>query len=138
MKLPFLRLFDNPLSKYLTFKRISCMQWLFWVIFQNYRGLGLAFAAYFLYDFSEKMCFIWYSIYEPSMSYLFSFSRYQRKCVIELLIRQLMISWTLRFIFDHPLKQWLTGRKSRKDRNTKNLISWEQKELFRWNKMHFA
>ena len=62
-KLPFLRLFDNPLLKYLTFKIISCMQWLFWVIYQNYRGLGLAFAAHFLHDFSIKTFFIWYSIY---------------------------------------------------------------------------
>ena len=35
MKLPFLRLFDNHLSKYLAFKIISCMQWLFWAIYQN-------------------------------------------------------------------------------------------------------
>ena len=32
-----LRLFDNPVSKYFTFKTISCMQWLFWVIYQNYK-----------------------------------------------------------------------------------------------------
>ena len=29
IKLTFLKLFDNPLSKYLTFKRISCLQRLF-------------------------------------------------------------------------------------------------------------
>ena len=45
-----------------------------------------------------------------SMSYLFSFLRYQAKCVIKFLFRQLMTSQTLRFIFDQPLKQWLTGR----------------------------
>ena len=45
------------------------------------------------------------------MSYLLSFSRYQTKCVIEFLLRQLMASSTLRFIFDHSLKQWPTGRK---------------------------
>ena len=37
MKLPFLRLFDNPFSKYLTFKIVSCLQRLFWVIYQNYK-----------------------------------------------------------------------------------------------------
>ena len=68
IKLPFLRLFDDPLSKYLTFKRISCMQWLFWVIYQNHRGLGPAFAAHFLHDFSIKIFFIWYSIYEQSFN----------------------------------------------------------------------
>ena len=35
IKLSFLKLFDNSLSKYLICKRIPCMQWLFWVIYQN-------------------------------------------------------------------------------------------------------
>ena len=70
------------------------------------------------------------------MSCLFSFSRYQIKCVIEFLFRQLMMSWTLRFILDHHLKQCPTGRKWGKDRNTKNSIS-QRKELFRWNKKYF-
>ena len=55
-----------------------------------------------------------------SMSYLFSFSGYQTKCVIEFLFRQLMTSWTLSFIFDHHRKQWPTRIKRGKDRNTKN------------------
>ena len=38
------------------------------------------------------------------MSYLYSFLRYQTKCVIKFLFRQLMISLTLRFIFLQPLK----------------------------------
>ena len=46
-----------------------------------------------------------------SMSHLISFSRYQAKCVIKFLFRQLMTSENLRFIFDQPPKQWLTGRK---------------------------
>ena len=49
------------------------------------------------------------------MSYLFSLSRYHTKCVIEFLFRQLMMSWTLGFILDHPLKQWPTGRKRGKE-----------------------
>ena len=103
------------------------------------RGLGLAFAAYFLHDFSIKMLFIWYSIYGQSFSVIpFSFSRYQTKCVIEFLFRQLMASWILRFIFDHPLKQWPTGRKKGNDRYTKIWISEGWKELFRWNKKHFS
>ena len=40
----------------------------------------------------------------------------------------------VRFILDQDLKQWLTGRKRGKDRNIKSWISWEQKELLRWNK----
>ena len=42
-----------------------------------------------------------------------------------------------KFIFDHHLKQWPTGRKRGKDRNAKNWISRERKELFRWNKKDF-
>ena len=72
-----------------------------------------------------------------SISYIFSFSKYQTKCV-KFLFRQLIASWSLRFIFDHPLKQRLTGRKEGKDRNTKIWISQERKELFRWNKKHFS
>ena len=53
------------------------------------------------------------------MLYLISFSRYQLKCVIKFLFRQLMTSQTLRFFLDQPLKQWLTGRKRGEDENTK-------------------
>ena len=54
-----------------------------------------------------------------SMSYLFSFSRYQTKCIIKFLFRQLLTSKTLRFILDQALKQWLTGSKRGEDGNTK-------------------
>ena len=55
-----------------------------------------------------------------SMSYLFSFSRYQTKCAIKFLFRQLMTSKTLRFILDQPLKQWLTGGKRGEDKTQKS------------------
>ena len=47
------------------------------------RGLGLTFAAHFLHDFSLKMnsLFNTLSMDKFSVSYLFSFSRYQTKCV---------------------------------------------------------
>ena len=51
-----------------------------------------------------------------SMSYIFSFLRYQAKCVSKFLFRQLMTSQTLRFIFDQPLKQWVKERE--KERKT--------------------
>ena len=54
-----------------------------------------------------------------SMSHLISFSRYQTKCVIKFLFRQLMMSQTTRFMLDQPLKQWPTGRKRGEDTNTK-------------------
>ena len=69
-----------------------------------------------------------------SMPHLFSFPR----CVIKFLFRQLMMSQTIGFILDQPLKQWLTGRKRGKDGNTEIWISRERKELFRWNKKHFS
>ena len=65
------------------------------------------------------------------MPYLFSLSRYQTKCTIKFLFRQLMTSLTLRFTLDHPLKQLPTGRKRGKGGNTKLGISRERKELFR-------
>ena len=46
-----------------------------------------------------------------SMSHLISFSRYQTKCVIKSLFRQVMTSQTLRFFLNQPLKQWLTEKK---------------------------
>ena len=65
-----------------------------------------------------------------SMSYLFSVLRYQTKCIIKFLFRQLMTSETLRLILNQSLKQWLTGRKRRENGNTKISISQERKELF--------
>ena len=56
-------------------------------------GLGLAFGPHFLHDFSIKMClFNTLSMGKISMSYFFSFPRYQAKCVIKFLFRQLMTS----------------------------------------------
>ena len=47
-------------------------------------GLGLAFGAHFLHDFSIKMfLFNTLSTEKVSMSFLFSFPRYQTKCVIK-------------------------------------------------------
>ena len=55
-----------------------------------------------------------------SMSHLISFLRYETKCIIKFLFRQLMTSSTLRFFLDQLLKQWLTERKIEEDENTKN------------------
>ena len=53
-------------------------------------------------------------LYQLSIVYLFSLSTYQTKYVITFLFRQLMTSKTLRFIFDHPLKQGPTVKKKKK------------------------
>ena len=88
------------------------------------RDLGLAFGEHFLHDFPIKIFFNTLSLDKVSMSYLFSFPRYQIKFVIKFLIRQLMMSQTLftqtKFIFTQPLKQWWTGRKRGEDKNTIN------------------
>ena len=101
------------------------------------KGLVLAFGAHFLHNFCIKISlFNTLPMDKVSMSYYFSFSQYQTKCVSKFLFRQFMTSKTLRFMFDHPLKQLPTGRKSGEDENTKILISRERKEIFRWNKKH--
>ena len=49
-----------------------------------------------------------------------------------------MTSVTLTFIFEQPLKQWMTGRKRGEDGNTQFWISQERKELFKWSKKTFS
>ena len=53
------------------------------------------------------------------MSHLIFFSRYQTKCVIKFLFRQLRRHEFLRFFLNQALGQWLTGKKRREDENTK-------------------
>ena len=101
------------------------------------KGAGASFWCTFsAWSFCKNVPY--FSINGQSFSVTPSFSRYQTKCVIKFSFRQLMTSWILRFFLNQPLKQWPTGRKRGKDRNTKNWIFWEQKELFRWNKKHFS
>ena len=66
-----------------------------------------------------------------SMLHLISSSRYQTKCVIKSLFRQVMTSQTLRFFLNQPSKQWMTGKKRGEDEYTKIRIFLERKELFR-------
>ena len=63
-----------------------------------------------------------------SMSQLISFSRYQAKCVIKFLFRQLMTS--LRFFLKQPLKQWLTGKKKEKKKKIKKFEYLENEKSF--------
>ena len=79
-----------------------------------------------IYQWSKFQCHKFFSSKDTKQN-VFKFS-----------FRQLMASQTLRFIFDQPLKQQLTGRKRGEDRNTKMWLSQERKELFRWNKKHFS
>ena len=91
-------------------------------------------------------------MYKVSMSYLFSFSRYQTKCVLQLLFRQLMTSWALRFISDHLLSNgWHAEKEGRTEiqkseylENEKSSLE-EIKSIFhsfwraiiRWKNKHF-
>ena len=57
------------------------------------------------------------------------------------LLSSYLDSWwchNLNLFLDQSLRQWLTGKKRGKDENTKMWISWEQKELFKWNKNHLS
>ena len=102
-------------------------------------GSGTSFWCTFSAWFFDKIFSLCnnLSMDKLSMSYLFSFPRYQIKCVIKLSLRQLMTSSTLRFIFKQPLKQWQKRRKKGEDESTIIWISWEWKEFFKWNKNHF-
>ena len=72
------------------------------------RGLGLVFVHIFCLILSKKYSLK--STEKVSMPYLFSFTGYQAKCVTKFLFRQLMTSQRLRFIFNDPLKQWVTTK----------------------------
>ena len=72
-----------------------------------------------------------------SMSHLISFSRYQTKCVIKFLFRQLMV-YKFRIFLESASKVMADREKRGEDENTKIWISQERKELFRWNKKHFS
>ena len=83
IKLTFFNLFDNPSSKYPICERIPCMQWLFWVIYQNWKGFWekLLVHIFCMFFFSLSKC-SWsntVSVAKVSMWYLFFFSRYQIK-----------------------------------------------------------
>ena len=75
-------------------------------------GLGLAFGAHFLHDFSIKMCFIQYYINRQSFNVIPLFlPKISHKMYYKFLFSQLMMSQTIRLMLDQPPKQWLTWRK---------------------------
>ena len=72
------------------------------------------------------------------LSHLISSSRYQTKCVIKFLFRQMMTSHILRFFLDQPLKQWLTGTERGEDKNTKLEYLKNEKSFLGEIKKHFT
>ena len=117
-KVNILRVFDNNLSKYL----ISCMRWHFWVIYQKRKGSGINFWCTFSAWIVRKnaLYLILYQWTKFQYHNFLSILRYQTKYVIKFLLRQLMTSYTLRFILDQALKQRLTE---------KNRGRWKYKNL---------
>ena len=102
------------------------------------RALGLAFRAYFQHNFSIKIFLIYTLSTDKMLIFILfnSFSRYQIKCVIKFLFRQLMMSYK---IYLQSSSKVMANREKRgKDRNWKIRISWARKELFRWDKKYFS
>ena len=79
------------------------------------KGSGTSFCTHFLNT---------PSLGKVSMSHLFSFSRFQTK---NKKLKICLGSWSQR----------LTEKKRGEGANTKIWTTWEQKEIFRWNKKHF-
>ena len=72
------------------------------------------------------------------MSHLISFSRYQTKCVIKFLIRQFMMSQTLTFFLNQPLKQWLIGKKRGAEKTEKFEYLENEQRFFGEIRKHFS
>ena len=140
MKLTFLRLLIILFQNILFLKEFIASNGCFGLFTKIKKESGISLWCTFSAWFSDANVpyLILYQCKKFQCHTFFSFTTYQTKCVIKFLFRQLMTLQSLRFIFDQPLKQWLTGRKWWEDGNTKNWISREQKELFRWNKKHFS
>ena len=63
------------------------------VVYYNKKGVWTSFWCILSASFFHKnVSYLILSMAIPSMSYLFSFSRYQTKCVIKFIFRQLMTS----------------------------------------------
>ena len=140
MKLLFLRLFDNPPWKYLTFKTIYWIQRLFWVFYQNYKEVWTSFCYTFsAWFFYKNVFYLVLNLCTRLQCHTFFPSEdIKQNVLLSSLFRQLVMSWTWRFNFDYPLKQWTTGRKTGKGKNTKNWISREWNKLFGWYKKQFS
>ena len=111
MNLSFLRLFDNPLSKYIVLKQFLACNDCFWLFTKIIKRSGTSFCCTFsAWFFCKNILYLILQCHAQCHTFFLS-QDIKTKCVIEFLFRQLMTSWNLRFIFDHPLKQWLAGRK---------------------------
>ena len=123
-KVNFLRLFDNLFSKYLLFIFLEflacngCLE----LFIKIKKGSGTNFWCTFSAWFFHK-----------NVSYLILYLWTKFICHTFFPSQDIKQN-----VFNHPLKQWPTGRKGGKDGNTKIWISRERKELFRLNEKYFS
>ena len=94
------------------------------------RGLGLASGTAWFFHNNVPYSILYQSMDKVSMSHLISFSRYQTKCDIKFLFRQLMTSWTLRFFLRSTFKAMANSEKKREDKNTKIYECLENEKSF--------
>ena len=83
------------------------------------RCLGLVSGTAWFFHNNVPYSSFYQSMDKVSMSHLISFSRYETKCDIKFLFRQLMTSWTLRFFLRSTSKAMANSEKKREDKNTK-------------------
>ena len=128
-----------PFQKILLLKEFLACNDCFGLFTKIKRGSGNSFWCTFSAWFFHKNVFylILYQWGNFQCHNSFSNPRYQTKYVIKFIFRQLMMSQTIRFMFDQPIKQCLTERKREEDGNTKIWKFREWKKLFRWNKKTF-
>ena len=95
------------------------------------RGLGLAFYAHFLHNFSIKCSlFNTLSMDEVSVSYLFSFPRYQIKCVNKFLVKKVDDVINFEIYLQTTSKHMADREKKRGRRKYKNLNMSRKKRAF--------
>ena len=99
------------------------------------KGLGIVSLVHFVYDFWTEMFLMLYSINWPK-SHFIVFFRYWAICVfwnMDGFIFVFCMDFEINFIF--LIKLFFLHDQ---EVMTKTSISWEWKELLRWNKKHFS
>ena len=137
-KLTFLRLFDNPLSKYLVLKRISCMQWLFGLFSKIKKGSGTSFWCTFsAWPFLKNVLHL---ILYQRTTFQCHNSFLSQHIKHNVLFSSYLDSWwrhKFKVFLESTSKAMADREKRGEDKYTKIWISRERRELFRWNKKHF-
>ena len=92
-KVNFIKVFGNPLSKYLIFKIISRIQWLFWVVYQIKKGPGTSFWCTFpAWFFHKNVSYLIFYQWTKFQCHIFLPSQYIKQNV---LLSSYLDSWWL-------------------------------------------